>query len=233
MIGLVLTAGGLSTRFGSSVPKVLLPLAGKPVFVHALEAFRSLSRLGPIVITAPEEHIEAFRTHAEGATVIPGGATRQASVTAGVSALPLGTRDVLVHDAARPLVTRELIDRVIHAGRSAGAALPVVATTDSLHELDGDPDAELGARLAAPIDRRRVWRAQTPQFAERATLAAALTAATRMNRAFTDEVSLLWWLGQPARAVLGSTDNIKITWPQDLRAAEALFRRREAGGETN
>ena len=128
--GLVLTAAGASTRFGGGPSKVLRPLAGVPVLARAARAFREALGALPTVVTGRPEDLEALRALVRsepalaGAVVVTGGETRQASVAAGVFSLPPGVDVVFVHDAARPLVSPDLVRRVADAAARAGAAAP-------------------------------------------------------------------------------------------------------------
>lgn len=212
-----MTAAGASSRFGGAHPKVLAPLLGKPVLRHALDAFLRVDATWSIVVTAPPGWEEAIAAVVPEAQVVRGGATRQESVRCGVHALPPEAELVFVHDAARPFVTRALVERVWLAAREAGAALPVVAPTDTLHRLSAAGGRTAAPRrVAEPLDRASVGCAQTPQAARREWLAMALDSAARAGRTFTDEATLLWWVGIPAVAVEGEPTNRKITWAEDL-----------------
>lgn len=219
MIGLVLTAAGASTRFGGPAPKVLADLGGRAVVRRALDAFLAVDAAIAVVVTAPPGHEAALAALLPEARVVAGGATRQASVTAGVLALPPAVDLVLVHDAARPLVSPDLVAAVLAATRAGGAALPVVPVTDTLHRVATMPPAGGTARVSAAPDRAGLVRAQTPQGARRAWLETALVAAEARGQVFTDEASLLLAAGHPVLAVAGEPTNLKITLAEDLEEA--------------
>lgn len=218
MDGLVLTAAGASLRFGSGTSKVLLPLAGTPVLLHALRAFEAALPGLAMVITVRAEDRARVAALAPRARVVEGGATRQESVERGLSALPADLDVVLVHDAARPLLTPALILRVADAARQDGAAVAGLPVSDSLHALSAD-----GRRLERPVPRTGLFAAQTPQAARAAWLRAAFAAARASGLAATDEVALLSAAGYPVRAVEGEAQNLKLTRREDLALAEALL----------
>lgn len=213
MRGLILTAGGSSTRFGGTTPKVLLPLGDRSVLQHALDAFRAVPGDWDVVVTAPQDLCATFAAAlGPDVRVVPGGATRQASVAAGLAALGDTADPVLVHDGARPLVTADTISRVLDAVARHGAAAAVLPATDSLHGVDAD-----GVMLTDPLDRTRVVRAQTPQGARRALLEHAFAQAVGVDA--TDEITLLRRADTPVAVVQGDARNLKITTPDDLAVA--------------
>ena len=219
MFGLILAAGGASSRFGGSVPKVLAPLAGKPVVRHALETFLSVAGPWDVVLAAPGPLVPAFEAAVERrARVVVGGATRQESVARAFAALTPHADPVLVHDAARPLIDAETIEAVLAAIEEKGAAAAVLPATDSTHLLaPGDTNIETA------LPRDRVVRAQTPQGARRALFEAALADAAAAARAVTDEIGLLRAVDTRVVAVPGSPRNLKITTPDDLAHAKHLL----------
>jgi len=149
--------------------------------------------------------------------VVAGGATRQESVRQGLAAVPPGTELVAVHDAARPLVTPELITACIEAASEHGAAIAAVPVKDTLKR------EAPGQMIAATVERADLWQAQTPQVARRELLVAAYAAAKRDQFCGTDEASLLERLGHQVALVAGSETNLKITRPEDRTIAEALL----------
>lgn len=223
MIGVVLTAAGSSTRMGAgSTPKVLLRLGDRTVLEHALAAIREALPRAARVVTARAEDLERVRALAGDALVVPGGATRQASVLAGLTALPAAVTHVLVHDAARPLATPGLFTRTLEATLRHGAAVAGLRPADSLHALDS-PE---GSRLVLPLERRAVLAAQTPQGARRDWLVAALERALREGREATDETGALLADGHEVWAVEGEPWNAKLTRREDLPLLEAWLAQR-------
>ena len=215
MRGLILAAGGSSTRFGGETPKVLAGLGDRPVIVHALEAFLAVDARWDVVVPAPEALREAFEAVlGDRARVVTGGDTRQASVAAGLAALDPKADPVLVHDAARPLVAPDTIQRVLDAIDVEGAAAAVLPVVDSIHTVALD-----GAHVEETLDRSRVVRAQTPQGARRELLERAFRSAEEDGRVATDEIALLRDDLTPVCVVAGNARNIKITTPDDLTSA--------------
>jgi 2-C-methyl-D-erythritol 4-phosphate cytidylyltransferase len=210
---------------GSGASKVLRPLSGRPLLLHSLSAFEeAVESLVVAVATRPED-LELVRSLVPAATVVPGGATRQESVERGVAALPAGIEVILVHDAARPLVTPDLVRRVLDAARRDGAAAPLTPLTDTVHRLDGD-------RVVETIDRRSLAGAQTPQAVRAELLRSALARARREGFDGTDEVSILRRAGVAVTAVPGERWNLKVTVPDDFEWAERILAGRAVRGRT-
>jgi 2-C-methyl-D-erythritol 4-phosphate cytidylyltransferase len=145
-------------------------------------------------------------------------------VAHGLSALPGHCATVLVHDAARPLVDRGIIDRVIAVARTGAGAVPAVPLGDTVKEV-GPDDSTLTIRATVPRDR--LWRAQTPQGFARALLEEAYARARSEGLRETDDAMLLERLGAPVRLVQGSSLNFKVTTEEDFRLAELVLRGRE------
>jgi 2-C-methyl-D-erythritol 4-phosphate cytidylyltransferase len=213
---------GVGERAGAGGPKQYRVVAGRSVVAHTLAALAAVPRIAStLVVLAPDD--AEFERHAPGAHRVArvGGATRAASVAAGLAALTAdGARDddwVLVHDAARCLVRPADIERLIaaceHDATGGLLALPVADTLK--HEADG--------RAAATVDRRALWQAQTPQMFRLGLLRAALAAA---GDAVTDEASAVEALGHAPKLVPGALENFKLTWPADFALAERLLRTR-------
>lgn len=221
-IGVVLVGAGSGTRFGSG-SKVLMCLAGRPILQHALEAFAAVDGVCQIVVVAGEHtvvDVAQLAGQMPGApiTVCLGGDLRRDSVRMGLGQLLEDIELVLVHDAARPIVDACLIDRVILAAMTYGAAVPVVPVTDTLYEVD-----DAGAARASQT-RDALRAVQTPQAVRRDWLVEAL----EEPGSFTDEGSAVLACGHPVMTVPGSVRNIKITWPDDLILAEAMLSGRQS-----
>lgn len=224
--GAVVVAAGRGTRMGASDNKPYLTLAGRPVLAHSLEAFgRSPSVESVVIVVAPgeEEKAEAVVRELDPAlrkvrAIVPGGAERQDSVFAGLSAL--GTEGVLVHDAARPLVTSEQIEACCREAERHGASALAVPVKDTI-KVEG----ERGFMTATP-DRSTLWAVQTPQAFVRAELLEAHRLAKAEGAAATDDTMLLERMGRKVAIVRGDYANLKITTPEDLPIAELLLKRR-------
>ncbi len=232
--GAILAAGGTGSRMAAARPKQLLLLAGEPVLVRSCRALLQVASLAEIVVAAPAAYLEecrsvcrAFLTPQQVARLsfTPGGATRQDSVRAGLARLSPGLTLVLVHDAARPLVTQDLTQRCLQSAQRHGAAIAALAVTDTLKEVDA-----AGGAIRATIDRSRLWQAQTPQAVRRDLLEQAFNQALQDGFQGTDEASLLEHAGIAVQVVSGSQKNLKITRPEDLILAEALLGQASSDG---
>jgi 2-C-methyl-D-erythritol 4-phosphate cytidylyltransferase/2-C-methyl-D-erythritol 2,4-cyclodiphosphate synthase len=212
-IAAILVAAGSGTRFGAETPKQFLMLAGKPVIRHAAEALAAhVSLLQPV---GDAEPIEAALHRVTGCLpVIPGGATRQDSVRAGLEALAPHQPDiVLVHDAARPIIPEGTIPALLAALKESPGAIPAAPVADTLKRV-------VRGVIIETVPRIGLFRAQTPQaFQFQALLAAHRSGLTGA----TDDASLLEAAGQTVEVVPGSDDNIKLTYPEDLVRLERIM----------
>jgi 2-C-methyl-D-erythritol 4-phosphate cytidylyltransferase/2-C-methyl-D-erythritol 2,4-cyclodiphosphate synthase len=209
-IAAVLVAAGSGNRFGAETPKQFLQLAAKPVVRHAAEALAEFADvLQPVGDTGP---IVAALEGLPHLTPVSGGATRQQSVRAGLEALaPLAPDVVLVHDAARPWFPNGTIPALLAALERAAGAIPAIPVADTLKRV-------VNGMIAATAPRDGLFRAQTPQaFRFRVLLTAHRGSATASA---TDDASLLEAIGESVAIVPGCEDNIKLTYPEDLRRLE-------------
>jgi 2-C-methyl-D-erythritol 4-phosphate cytidylyltransferase len=224
-VGVILAAGGRGRRFGRRLPKQFLKLGGKTVLQWSLERFSRLRSVREIIVVVPEEHIARAvriirrtgmrKVHA----VVRGGPERQESVANGLRALSRDSRIVLVHDAARPLVSPEIVRRVIAGARRYGAAMAGVPVSDTIKR-----EGRAGFSTET-LRRDLLWAAQTPQGFRRAILERAHRRAEEEGVLGTDEASLLERMGIPVRIVQGSSRNVKITGEEDLSLAGWLLSR--------
>jgi 2-C-methyl-D-erythritol 4-phosphate cytidylyltransferase len=220
----ILVAAGRGERMGADRPKAFLDLAGRPLLVRSAEAFEGSASVDGIVAVVPAGCEELARALLGGlrklSAVVPGGARRQDSVLAGLRAAPPAFAGVvLVHDAARPFVSSELIDSVARAAREHGAALPLAPVIDTVKRVSGNEVLET-------LDRDELRAAQTPQGFRHGVLLRAYEAAYREGVTVTDEAAAVERLGQRVVAVAGAETNRKLTTPLDWAWAEALL----AGG---
>jgi len=210
-VWVVVVAAGTGVRFGA--PKQLAPLGEQRVVDHAVAAARAAGD-GVILVTPPDA---AWTV--PGVTTVPGGATRSASVRAGLAAIPPEAEIVVVHDAARPLADRELFDRVIEAVRAgADGAVPGVPVADTIKRVDG------AAMVVATMPRDELVAVQTPQ----AFRAAVLRAAHAGEPEGTDDAAVVEAAGGRVVVVPGAEDNFKITELRDLERAAAVLAERMA-----
>jgi 2-C-methyl-D-erythritol 4-phosphate cytidylyltransferase len=213
----LVVAAGAGKRFGG--PKQFAYLRGQPVLEWTLERFQAHEAIDDIVLVLPDEQdMKHYRLrYPKIVDTVRGGDRRQDSVWQGFRLLKGSeTGIVLVHDGARPLVSPELIGRVIAAARVLGAAVPVLPVEETVKEVrDGS--------VVRTLDRSSLVRAQTPQGFLYPLLKRALEAARKDRFQGTDEASLAERAGIPVAAVDGEPRNIKITTPVDIKIAEALL----------
>jgi 2-C-methyl-D-erythritol 4-phosphate cytidylyltransferase len=288
-------AAGSGSRLGGPLPKPFVLLRGRPLLAHTLYRLEQVPIIEGIVVVVAPDFLDACRREViapaclrKVIAVVPGGADRQASVAAGLAALPAWAEVVLVHDGARPLVPVSIVEAVARAAAAEGAALAAVRPKDTVklddggrdtaaagvppaaagkttpgrdpgqgeaHEavslprraLDdprdsggypaGRPGADSSApwpRVAATLDRSRLWLAQTPQGFRVALLREAHARAAAEGVEATDDAHLVERLGHPVVLVPGSYRNLKVTTREDLLVAEALLAEEalaERGGE--
>jgi 2-C-methyl-D-erythritol 4-phosphate cytidylyltransferase len=220
-VGVVIVAGGSGSRVGGDELKQFRWVTGKPALLHSVHAFMARPDVAMVVVVLPKAYAAdpppwLFQCDIERLLVSVGGRERHESVYNGLEDLHEEVTVAVVHDAARPLVTDETIERVIaeaRAGRGAIAALPVV---DTLKRVDED------GRITGTVDRAGLWRAQTPQAFPRAMLEEAHLAARRDGVGATDDAGLVERLGGTVVVVRGSERALKITEEADFARAEAL-----------
>jgi len=234
----IVVAAGTGSRFRSDTPKQLAVLAGSTILDRALAAIAAVDPDTIVIVASPETIAAAgeLARHAPGPamSVVLGGATRQASVRAGLAALEAAPDDiVLVHDAARPLVTTETVRRVVHAIRAgADGAAPAIPVADTIAVVDGD-------RIADVPERSAHRRLQTPQAFRAAVLSRAHAAGAGSEGLSsgnaTDDCGLVSRHVPEARLVVvpGDETNLKITTPIDLAAAEAILASRDREPKTD
>ncbi len=213
---------------GAGMPKALIPLVGRPMLAWSIDALEACEAVGQIVVAAPrgragdtEIALGAAVPHLR---VVPGGASRAGSVRAGLAAVAPGVARVLVHDAARPLVTPSLADAVLAAVDGVDGAIAAVPVADTLKQGSQD------MTITATVERAGLWAAQTPQ----AFLTESLRAAVAMAEAegwlddATDCASLVEAAGGAVRLVPSAAPNPKVTTPSDLALAAWLLEGRAA-----
>ena len=228
----VVVAGGTGERLGRPGGKQLALVLGQPVLSWTLAVFDAASQVDLIVVVCHPERVAEFRVSAvepycirTPVTLVPGGETRQASVTRGLAAVPSSVETVMVHDGARPLVTPQLIAGPLAALASSVDVDGVVVGYPAVDTLKIVSD---GAVTETP-DRTRYWAVQTPQVFRAATLRAAYAAADRDRFLGTDDASLVERNGGRVVVFEGPRDNVKVTTAEDLVFVEAALRFRESG----
>jgi 2-C-methyl-D-erythritol 4-phosphate cytidylyltransferase/2-C-methyl-D-erythritol 2,4-cyclodiphosphate synthase len=225
-IAAVIVAAGRGSRAGSALgaPKQYLPIGGKAVLAHTVRCFLGHPRIATVQVVIHPEDRDSYGAAIAGLTgplrpPVPGGATRQDSVRCGLEALAGEAPDlVLVHDAARPFLDADVIDRVVGALADWDGVVPALAVADTIKRTDAK------GRISGTVDRAGLWRAQTPQGFAFAPLLAAHRAAAEAGRSdFTDDAALAEWRGLTVTVVPGSERNRKITTAEDIVMAEREF----------
>lgn len=217
-VGVIIVAAGRSVRFGGTVPKQYLELAGTPILLHAIRPFTSHPDVAQVVVVlrpddagTPPEWLAALQS--EFLVLAPGGATRMESVAAGLAALRAECAVVLVHDGARPFPPREVIDEGITVARRGSSAVPALPVAETIKRAD-----DFG-RIIGSVPRQGLWLAQTPQAFPRDLLVRAHQAARSDDVVATDDAMLVELLGAHVDLIPGSPRNLKITTANDLALA--------------
>jgi 2-C-methyl-D-erythritol 4-phosphate cytidylyltransferase len=206
----LVVAAGRGERLGTPVPKAFVNLAGRPMLEWSLAALRKVAAVSEIVVALPPGVAAPA-----GTTGVPGGSQRSHSVRA---ALAAAAHDdvVIVHDAARPLVTAALVSACLDALADADAAIAATPVTDTIKECED-------GRVVRTLDRGRLWAIQTPQVFRREALERALAQDDGVVAAATDDAALVEALGGTVRIVPSPPENLKVTTALDLRVAEMLL----------
>jgi len=224
MLTAIIVAAGSSKRAG--VDKLLAKIAGRPVIHHTLTAFEKATCVNDVLVVSAEtvamRHFVVKTNLRKVHRVVRGGVRRQDSVRAGLSALDNEVEFVAVHDAARPLITPNEIERVFAAARKHGAAALATPITDTLKLADGN------YVVSGAIDRQNVFAMQTPQIFRRELLSQAYEQVKRDSLTVTDEVSAIEHAGGRIAIVPAEDHNFKITYASDLLLAEAILKQRAA-----
>ena len=217
--GAVIVAAGSASRMGG-IDKVMASLGGEPMIVRTVRAFQNCDAIASIVIVTREDLIQPIsglcRDMGKVVAVVAGGSSRQESVHLGLNALPKGTKLAAVHDGARPLISWQVIDRVVRAANTYGAAAPAIPVKDTIKVVAG------GLVKETP-DRSTLMAVQTPQVFDFDLLRGALRKAEEDGAAVTDDCSAVERTGMKIKIVEGDERNLKVTTPMDLKIAELLL----------
>jgi 2-C-methyl-D-erythritol 4-phosphate cytidylyltransferase len=205
VVGIV-PAGGSGERLGADRPKAFVVCAGRPMVEWSVEALSAVC--SRVVVAVPAGHEQAPDR-------VTGGASRSASVRNALDAAPEATV-VVIHDAARPLVTTDLVQRCLDGLSGADGAIAAMPVSDTVHVASSD------LLIRQTPDRSTLWAAQTPQVFGADILRRTLEGGDSA----TDEAALVAAVGGTVRLIEGASDNIKVTTPTDLRLAEAILRER-------
>ena len=220
----LIPAAGKGHRMKHAVKKPYLKLAQKPILTHTIQRFEQNSAVDAIFVIVDETDFAACYTtvlepyaFTKVQPLVAGGATRQASVQNGLSALPADIDFVIVHDGVRPFVTNETIFACLAAADEYGAAVAAVPVKDTIKVANQDCFV-----LETPV-RERLWAVQTPQVFRKSLLVEAHQIAQQRQLTATDDAALVEQLGFPVKLVHGNYENLKITTPVDLQIAAVLL----------
>jgi 2-C-methyl-D-erythritol 4-phosphate cytidylyltransferase len=225
MLTAIIVAAGSSRRMGFD--KLFSAIAGKPVIAHTVDAFERAPSVTGVILVAREDRINEFeqlvrdQRWRKTEAIVAGGEHRHDSVRAGLSRLGAGARYVAVHDAARPLVMPEQIERVYQGSRDTGAAALAEPVADTLKRGGTD------LLVSGSVDRDQLYAMQTPQVFERKLLEKAYDVVAERKLRVTDEVSAVELVGHEIALIVNDDFNFKITFPRDLALAEFVLRNRE------
>ncbi len=223
MITALVVCAGRGERFGKTLPKQFCLLAGKPLYIHTLLAFERSHLVDWMVLAGPKDLLKRIQEEIKiygikkVYRVVAGGENRQTSVYQALLEAPEETEVFLVHDGVRPLISEDLIVRIVEEVKEKKVVIPVWPATDALVKgTDG--------KVLTYLDRTNVLRVQTPQAIQSSIFREALERAQREKIFFPDEGSLMLHYGYEVHYLIGSPFNLKITYPEDLELAETLIR---------
>jgi 2-C-methyl-D-erythritol 4-phosphate cytidylyltransferase len=208
----IVAAAGSGERLGAGGPKAFVEIGGRPLIVWTLDALGAAKGIDRVIVALPPSGGEL----PEGVDSVEGGATRAESVAAALE--KVDAELVLIHDAARPLVTPALVDAVLArlAGPGVDGVIAAAPVTDTIKRVEG-------RAILATEDRAALWAAQTPQAFRTAALRQAIATAGAEAASATDEATLIEWAGGVVAVEPAPASNLKVTTPEDLRLAELLL----------
>ena len=217
--GAVIVAAGNASRMGG-IDKVMAELKGEPMIVRTVRTYQNSDVISEIVIVTRPDLIlpitDLTRNMPKVKAVVAGGKSRQESVNLGLNALSDKVKLAAIQDGARPLITWQVIDRVVRAAHTHGAAIPCIPVKDTIK-------VENGGVVQETPDRATLFAAQTPQVFDFDLLRGALKKAELDGYAVTDDASAVEYMGMKVKIVEGDERNIKVTTPMDLKIAEMLL----------
>ena len=219
-------AAGLGTRMQSDVPKQYIPLHGRPLLSYTLSCLITHPRIEQVIVALHPEDVY-FSTLDEAShpkvSTVTGGTSRSESVVQGLKSYTSTEQTwALVHDAARPCLTHQDIDKLIeHAGRVQEGCLLAMPVRDTMKR------ATKNGQVHATVDREHLWHALTPQLFPWSMLHHALEQAQAAQQVITDEASAMEWIQEPVHIISGRFDNLKVTHPEDVHLAELFLKQQE------
>jgi 2-C-methyl-D-erythritol 4-phosphate cytidylyltransferase len=220
-VGVIIVAAGSGSRTGSKELKQFRWVAGKPMLLHSVQTFQARADVAMVVCVLPREFVGdpppwIFQSDSDRLLLSVGGRHRMESVENGLEDLPSECEIVVIHDAARPLVSAETIGRVIEEARNGNGAVAAIPVADTLKRVDSS------GKIVITVDRFGIWRAQTPQAFPRNVIERAHREARAADRVATDDAALCEQIGLTVVVVRGSERALKITEESDFALAEAL-----------
>ncbi|MCG8374091.1 MAG: 2-C-methyl-D-erythritol 4-phosphate cytidylyltransferase [Balneolales bacterium] len=227
-LAVIIPAAGSGTRMGSRLPKPFIKLGNVPILAHTLSSFLEIPDVVQVIVATSKEWFDEVENiysslNAQGVqfAVVEGGSERQFSINNAFSALSEEIELVAVHDAVRPFIKKELIIKCAEEASRVGAAMIGVPAKDTIKKIDENQVVE------STPDRRFLWQAQTPQIFKREILEKAYASAIKDGFLGTDDASVVERIGQKVKLVEGDRENLKITYPVDLKIAELILNEEE------
>ncbi len=220
---LIIPAGGFGTRLGKGIPKALVNIAKKPIIYWTLKKLLNIKWTFPPIIVVPQNYEEKFKSilklyfQNDDFLIIEGGPERQHSVYNGLQYLNPETQIVVIHDCARPFVPLRCVEETIEKAKSVGSATVAIPVTDTILEVDEK------MFLKSTPNRKLLYQCQTPQTFKKDIILNSHEIAKRKHITFTDDASLVHYMGHPVAIVFGDPINIKITLPYDIAMSECLL----------
>lgn len=228
--GVIMAAAGASSRFGTGEKKQFEDLAGRPVFIRAMEPLLNHPDVAQVILAVAgddEERVKrTWGSHLgfHGVKLVTGGAERVDTVAAAFDSVAEECDHVAIHDAARPLIDEELLNKVFREATASGAAIVAVPLTSTLKKVNEQNQVE------ATPPREGLWLAQTPQVFRREIFAEALAKRDQIQGPITDDAQLVEAIGHPVTIVMGRPENFKITTADDLHLARQILKARGVSG---
>lgn len=224
VVNAVVVAAGRGERMGASLPKPFLPIATIPLFIHTIRSLNQSAFIKRIVLVIAADRellcrtlLEQHRPISVPLTLTHGGQERQDSVRLGLAALDPDCDIVVIHDAARPFISAQIIDQSIATAAEYGGALVAVPARDTIKRVSQEQ------LVIDTVPRQGLWLAQTPQTFRVEAIREAHVRASASGITVTDDAALLEWAGGQVKIVPGDLRNFKVTTPEDLQLAEALL----------
>ena len=217
-IYVIIPAGGTSSRYSKEKSKLKETIRNKNILMHTIDAFHSNDQINKIIIAHPSSDKDWFKEIAfkyEKVILITGGKSRAESVQNAFNIIPTDCNQIMIHDAARPNVSHQLINTIVSAGNHHNAVIPGVKVTDTLKEVRD-------SSVIKTVNRESLITVQTPQLFSYLLLKACYEKIADISL-FTDEASLIEAINEPIHVITGDPSNIKITHPIDLKLLELLM----------